>query len=167
MSYVSLSTRCAIHLSTKNYWLPYSAPELLAASVRPRWASFHQHSARLRPPISDHAVYQLRTIRNVSPLSFPLCLRRFFSRKTRFYRYPRASRNPLARYLVEGNDRDVRRREITRVRLSESQQRRNLAALHGDTIHYGLPDVRHDLYHVVHIVAGTNLPAYVYVGKGV
>lgn len=73
------------------------APILLQSYQRHlsvRRASFHPS---LRPPMSDRAVYQLRTIRNISPLSSPLCLRRFFSRKTRFYRYPCAS-EPLPRY---------------------------------------------------------------------
>lgn len=154
----------------------HSAPELPAASVRPARASFHP---RLRPSISDHAVYQLHTIRNISPLSSPLCLRRSFSRKTRFYRHRECASERtlyLSRQDWEEGGPHVRR-EITWTRLSEGKRERGgrgrrepegakseeiRRVFHRDTdtdtnTFIGSP-MCNMTYIASYIVAGTNLP---------
>lgn len=138
----------ALHLGTKNYWLPFCC-RVTNGSCPSTGFSFHPRSAR--------AVYQLRTIRNVSSPSSPLCLRRFFSRKTRFYRYTRRTPSePFA--AIRRAARERGRRAVGEKSpgsgFQRARERRNPAGpcFHGDTIH--LLAARHDLYRIVHIVVG-------------
>lgn len=134
VSYVSLSARRGAPLGHKELLAP-----ILLRSYQ-RHVSVHRVSfhPRLRPPISDCVVYQLRTIRNISPLSSLLCLRRFFLARNSFLSLSASfARNPLPRYPGAG-ECTTRNHLGPAFREKESQRRwRNPAApcFHGDTIH--------------------------------
>lgn len=125
----------ALHLGTKNYWLPFCSGVTNGICPSSEFPSTHV-CVLLYPTASYINSAQFETYRRC----LPLCVfANSSSRETRFYRYPLVllqSRNPLPRYPGTGAG-DVRLREITWVRLSERQQRRNPAApcFHGDTIH--------------------------------
>lgn len=114
-------------------------------------ASFHP---RLRPSTSECHISTRHNSKHIAEtyrLLLSLCLRRFFSRKTRFYRYPCALKIFLHRYTLRGW-KEVRRR-TTKNHLGsafrKTGERRNPGARHAFTAIryiYWLPDVRHDLY---------------------
>lgn len=161
-SYVSLSTQSALHLDTKNYWLPFCSGVTNGICLSIGLPSTYV-CVLLYPTMSYINSAQFETYRWNIPSS-PLCLRRFFSRKTRFYRYLRAFFTLLRGWSgreKEGKSyRDVRRK-ITLVRLSESHESGEIRLCHAFTAIryiYWLPRCATWLIsHTVHIVVGTNL----------
>jgi len=165
MSCVSLSTRKALHLGTKNYWLPFCSrvtngicPSIELPSTQVCVLLCLTFSLSLSLSLSLCAVYQLHTIRNISPLSSPLCLRRFFSRKTRFYRCSYASELFTRHGALRGNgavDEKSPGSGFQRARSGEIRLR-----FHGDTIHLLTPPMCDMTYIASYtLLLETNLPS--------
>lgn len=162
-SYVSLSTW------KRSTWAQriigsHSALELPTASVRPPTGFLPPKfaSSRVRPvPYINSA--QFETYRRC----LPLCVFADSSRvKPVFIAYPYASEpftaRDTARRAAAGGGGTCSRREITWVRLSESQERRNPAApcFHGDTIHLLAPPMCDMTYIASYtLLLETNLPS--------
>lgn len=170
-----IDARCVVCISLSARSAPLGHKELLAPILfwsYQRHLSVHRAPSTyacilLHPTISYINSAQFETYRRNIPSSSPLCLCRFFSRKTRFYRYPCASFTLICYGdAVEGkrkrgrHDGDVRRK-ITWVQLSESQESREIRLCHAFTAIryiYWLPRCATWLIsHTVHIVVGTNL----------
>lgn len=159
-SYVSLSTRSAPLLDTKNYWLPFYSGVTNVICLSIGLSSTHV-CVLLHPTMSYINSAQFETYRRNIPSS-PLCLRRFFSRKTRFYRFTVSLKIFYLDTLrgwsgrgMETYDEKSPRFDFQKVRKTEKSGCAML--LQWYDIFTGSPDVRHDLSHTVHIVVETNL----------
>jgi len=145
----------ALHLSIKNYWLPFCSRVTNGICPSVGFPST-QVCVLLCPTASYIKSTQFETYRRC----LLLCVFVDSSRVKPVFIAIRTLRNPLPRHSAtryEWAGTCSVRREITWVRLSESQERRNPAApcFHNETIHLLVPpDVRHDLYRTMHIVVG-------------
>lgn len=164
-----MDMRAVVGISIRTRWgAPLGHKELLAPILL--W-SYQRHLSvqrvsfhpRLRPPISDCVVYQLRTIRNISPLSSPLCLRQFFLARNSFLSLSASSAVVSKPFTSIPRDRGggctTTRNHLGpafREATAEKSSRAMFSRRH-DTF-TGFPDGRHDLYHTVRIVVRANLP---------